>query len=290
MSTKNLLAVGFRLSGDWGHFKKPFATSSPLTYYVPPPTALYGLVGAIMGWQRNRHSRQSNQYLELSKQYQLAFSIIPIHLQKYSMGMLWLSTKDSDSDYLRCGIIGRIDKSGNVLTKGARLLMSVEVLRNPEYNILVTGHRSFLEEFAAALQRRRVYYTPYLGISEFIAHVEFNAWHEFELVSRLDNLKEIKVEGVIPASMIRGLPTGSTTVFVERMPILMTPDREVKRFEDIVIPHSSKPLTILIDHEGFKRCQDVALIVRSSDNNKSTSNSIYKVFVGFIPSTVMNSL
>jgi CRISPR-associated protein Cas5h len=34
---------------DYAHFRKPYTTSSPLTFAFPPRTALAGLVAAIVG-------------------------------------------------------------------------------------------------------------------------------------------------------------------------------------------------------------------------------------------------
>ena len=42
--------VEIALSGRFAHFRRFYANASPLTYDLPPRTALAGLIGAIMGW------------------------------------------------------------------------------------------------------------------------------------------------------------------------------------------------------------------------------------------------
>lgn len=43
----NLLV--FDIRGSYAHFKKYYATTSALTYGIPPKTSLYGFIGAILG-------------------------------------------------------------------------------------------------------------------------------------------------------------------------------------------------------------------------------------------------
>ena len=43
------------LWGDYAHFRKYFTTSSPLTFAFPPKTALYGIVSAIIGLDKNEY-------------------------------------------------------------------------------------------------------------------------------------------------------------------------------------------------------------------------------------------
>ncbi|RMG82383.1 MAG: CRISPR-associated protein Cas5, partial [Bacteroidetes bacterium] len=42
----------FDISGEYGHFRKFNTTTSPLTYSFPPLPALAGLLGAILGIER----------------------------------------------------------------------------------------------------------------------------------------------------------------------------------------------------------------------------------------------
>jgi CRISPR-associated protein Cas5h len=43
--------------GDYAHFRKIYTTSSPLTYSFPPRTALSGLIGAIVGLDKEDYFR-----------------------------------------------------------------------------------------------------------------------------------------------------------------------------------------------------------------------------------------
>lgn len=45
----------FDISGKFAHFRKYETNSSSLTYYVPPRTSIYGLIAAVMGFERDSY-------------------------------------------------------------------------------------------------------------------------------------------------------------------------------------------------------------------------------------------
>ena len=42
----------FDIWGEYAHFKKIYATTSALSYVVPPKTSIYGYIGAILGLEK----------------------------------------------------------------------------------------------------------------------------------------------------------------------------------------------------------------------------------------------
>ena len=42
----------FDIWSEYGHFKKPYTTTSPLTFSIPSRTALTGIIGAILGIEK----------------------------------------------------------------------------------------------------------------------------------------------------------------------------------------------------------------------------------------------
>jgi len=50
----NLLV--FDIWGPYAHFKKYYATTSALTYGIPPKTSLYGFIGAILGLPKSENA------------------------------------------------------------------------------------------------------------------------------------------------------------------------------------------------------------------------------------------
>jgi CRISPR-associated protein Cas5h len=45
--------VLFELKGNWGHFRKPETNNNPLTHDFVTKTALIGLIGAVLGKERD---------------------------------------------------------------------------------------------------------------------------------------------------------------------------------------------------------------------------------------------
>ncbi len=50
MNSKEVLI--FDISSEYGHFRKYNTTTSPLTYSIPTRTAIAGILGAILGMER----------------------------------------------------------------------------------------------------------------------------------------------------------------------------------------------------------------------------------------------
>ena len=47
--------IVFDVSGPYGHFRKPYAPASPVTYPFPPPPTVLGLMGAIVGYGKEEY-------------------------------------------------------------------------------------------------------------------------------------------------------------------------------------------------------------------------------------------
>ena len=44
----------FKIDGDWAHFKKPETNNNPLSHNLIPKTALIGMIGAVLGIEREK--------------------------------------------------------------------------------------------------------------------------------------------------------------------------------------------------------------------------------------------
>ncbi|HOA56293.1 MAG TPA: CRISPR-associated protein Cas5, partial [Clostridiales bacterium] len=45
----------FRFFGDFGHFRPYYTTTSPVTYSLMPPTAIMGVIGTILGLEKDKY-------------------------------------------------------------------------------------------------------------------------------------------------------------------------------------------------------------------------------------------
>ena len=79
----------FRLYGDFGHFRPYYTTSSPTTYSLMPPTSIFGVLGAVLGLDRNE-----NAYYRVLTEAGTKVGIGPVHrIRKMSLGINLVNTK-----------------------------------------------------------------------------------------------------------------------------------------------------------------------------------------------------
>ncbi len=196
--------IAFRVWGDYAHFRRHFTTSSPLTHSIPPPSALRGLVGAILGFSREEYPEK----LSLDKSLFGVRLLRPV--KKVRLGVNYIDTKD--------GAWVSKPPKGRLHTQ-----VRMEFLKDPDFEVYFHHEDDgLMDGLSERLVQHRAVYTLYLGITECIANFEF-FWdgevQPFEGVSnvlsafKLDYLKTFKLE------------TG-TGIVRERVPLLINAERE----------------------------------------------------------------
>jgi len=80
--------ISFKIWSDFAHFRKHYTTSSPLTHSIPPPSALRGFVGAIMGFSREN-------FPEILSPEKSKFGVrVLLPIKKIRLGLNYMDTKD----------------------------------------------------------------------------------------------------------------------------------------------------------------------------------------------------
>jgi len=158
-------ACQFTLGGAWGHFKRPETNNNPLTHDFITKTALIGLMGAVLGTERD----------EMREKYP-AFS----EDLRYGVQLLNPVKKESHSFIVRnADRPGRFYKSGNRLPKPKHF----EFLRDPRFRVALAlkDERSedFFDLFAQALRDQEARYTPVLGLHNCPANITFESEGSF---------------------------------------------------------------------------------------------------------------
>ena len=155
--------LAFRLWGDFAHFRRHYTTSSPLTHSLSPPSALRGLVAAILGLSRE-------DYPEVLSPDRCRFGVRLLKpVKKIRLGLNYMDTKDGSWVSLDLKQFRPKTKEGRLHTQ-----VRMEFLKNPAFEIYFAHEdRAVLEELSARLRERRVVFTPYLGITECLANFEF---------------------------------------------------------------------------------------------------------------------
>ncbi len=151
-------AVVFRYGGRFGHFLRAEASVSALSYPVPPRTALLGVIGAVLGLEKDAPQ------VELAEAMISVAGPIPrthwhrVKLRKHPPTALSRSVKKG--------------AKGTSAPEKATLIRQ-EWLFNPSYTVTACLPNKYHAEFVSRLRECRWHYSPCLGLSEMPALLEY---------------------------------------------------------------------------------------------------------------------
>lgn len=211
----------FDLAGDLGHFRKFYTTSSPLTFSFIPPTAVYGVLGAILGLEKD-----NNEYIQVLGEANTKVAIgINRPVKKIRMGINLINTK------------------GNVWVpkqrkEGARTQIRTEFLKNSSFRLYVTMEdMDLFHKLIEEVKGHKTFYTLSLGLSECLADFTFVGVEDFQLIEN-NNSEQQEISTVVPLREIdweKGIPfTQGKKYLKERMPTRMDQQRVVQQFEEMI--------------------------------------------------------
>lgn len=206
----------FDVWGDYAHFKKYYTTSSPLTFSIPPRTALVGLISAIIGLR-------TDEYFEImtKKTAQIAVRIInPIKKVRISLNLI--NTKDNYWIPVKKGL------------HEPRTQVYFEFLKDPKFRIYFSHHSDIHNQLKKFLKDHKSVYTPYLGISELICDYQYV--DEVEVKEKLSSREFLDIHTVVPideAAELDLLQPGKK-YSKERIPTEILKGRIVTEYRDIL--------------------------------------------------------
>ena len=142
--------VVFDVWGDYGYFRKPYTSTSTLTYPFPPRTTIAGLISAILGLPKDSYHETFNE--ENSK---IGLRLLnPVDKMNYNFKYIDTSQGFILSD----------------CRKNLHVQVSGELVRNPKYRIYVSlKDEELLTRLFELIKEHKSVYTPYLGESSCIA-------------------------------------------------------------------------------------------------------------------------
>lgn len=194
--------IVFTIRGDFARFRKPYTTTSALTFVTIHPIAVKGLIGAILGIEKN------DLYNEL-KDVKIGIQVLKDI--KKDMGSFKLLTMKSGS--------GMFHFPSNV-----------EFLRNVQYRVFFQAEESLLNKIQAALENRFYVFTPYLGVSEHIAVVDFEGTYPIE------NSEKNQVDTLLPIEKADIDFQNEYVLYTDKIPVENNQKREYIRYDKVIIP------------------------------------------------------
>lgn len=214
----------FDVWGYYAHFRRFYTTTSPLTFPIPPRTALCGLIAAIIGKEK-----EDNEYLKY------------FTLNKASIGLRLL--KPVKKVMIAENLIHTKNAKGpgmNLITE--RTQINFEFLKDPKYRIYFHHtDEDIYQQLKENLISHKSVYTPCLGLSENIANFEFEG--EFKVKSETSG-GYVHINSVLPTEKIaetQGINFNlEGEYFSIKVPIELNLDRVVTKYSDIFFERTGK--------------------------------------------------
>lgn len=218
----------FDIWANHAHFRRFYTTTSPLTFPVPPRTALCGLIAAIIGLKK-----EDNEYLRhftLDKAFIGLKILNPI--KKTIIAENLIHTKEAKG-------VGM-----NLITK--RTQINFEFIKEPKYRIYFYHTESYIYEKAEKmLKEHKTVYTPCLGLSENIANFEFVGEYNVETYTEPDEY--VQIHSIIPVEKIsesKGIMFETGEYFSVRVPVELDTDRIVSKYSELLFERNGQPITV----------------------------------------------
>ena len=214
----------FDIYGDLGHFKKYYTTSSPLTFSFPPPPTVRGMLGAIIGADKENYLQVFSH-----EKCKLAVRILS-PISKIRMGLNHINTKGNYWVPIKKG------------SHEARTQIRTEFVKNPAYRIYVSHEdNKVFDKLVENIMAHKTVFTLSLGLSELLSDFRFVGVKDF--VQGNKGYKEIVT--VIPMNTIEDYGIDfeqGKKYFKEKIAIEMSPERVVERYEDVLFEVQGKPI------------------------------------------------
>jgi len=221
----------FDLMGEYGHFRKFNTTTSPLTYPMPPRPALSGIIGAILGIERETSpGKFPPGVVPLNELFQPEKLSVAVQLlrpvKKTRMAFNLLDTSKSASSFF------------NIAN---RTQIEFEILKDPAFRIFMQhADLQIFNDLAERMRLRRYHFTPYLGISQFAATTDYHGIFSCKIVQNTDN-KSVEIKTAVNMTELVG-NRGDAISFekglhysVDTYPRVMQPDREISQYSEILV-------------------------------------------------------
>lgn len=214
----------FDIWGDYGHFRKFYTTSSPLTFSFPPPPTIAGILGAICGTGKD-------EYLKIfsPEQCRLALGIVS-PIKKVRMGINLINTK------------GNYWQPVKKKNHEPRTQIRTEFIKDTCFRVYVAHEDdNVFNKLCQSIKEHRCVYSVSLGLSELLANFRFVDIYEAEELH--GDIAELSTPITEDNLVDGGLEIESgKKYFKEKMPIRMNADRVVEIYDDVIYEPDGKTI------------------------------------------------
>jgi len=208
----------FEVWGEYGHFRKHYTTTSPLTFSIPSRTALTGLLGAIIGLSKEKYLgrfRRNRAHIGVRL-------MAPVKKIRFSENLI-----DTDN-------ASKMNEIKN------RTQIQYELLKGPRFRVYFAHDNPDIQGAARELLSKHCsVYTPCLGLSEHIANFAYIG--EFEAVERPS--EEAEIHTAVRSDEVGNLIFEPGRQYItEIMPVEMADDRTVTDYSEIIFERNGRSI------------------------------------------------
>ncbi|MBU0464667.1 MAG: CRISPR-associated protein Cas5 [Proteobacteria bacterium] len=221
-------ALQFIVEGNWAHFKKPETNNNPLTHDFITKTALTGMIGAVLGKERED---MRPLFPQLSEDLLYGVQIInPV--KKESWGFT-------------------LRKAVNLMEKAPK---QMEFLKFPKFSIsisLLHGRSQVLfDQFLKALKQSEASYTPVLGLHNCPANLIFVTEGQFSTKQN----GQFKTKGIVSKKHTLNIEeTREFRIGFERVPTFQNDDfwNLPEKYVEVLYPSEDREITVSGDYYQY---------------------------------------
>lgn len=224
----------FDLYGDFAHFRKFYSTTSPVTFSIIPPVTILGVLGAILGLEK-----EENHYLKVLNTAGTKVGIQLVKpVKKFRMGVNLINTKN---DYW----------VPRHRPEGARTQIRYELLKEAAFRLYVTmDDESLLNKLIEYVAEHKCVYTVSLGLSELLGNFCYINVQDFKWQEKSNEFVEVVTAVPVKEIMQGGIDiTPNWRYLKENMPLQMNELREVTNYGELITETQGKPLNLKLS--GF---------------------------------------
>ena len=208
------MALVFDVSSDMAMFRKPYTTTSQVSFAFPPPTAIAGLIAAIVGISHDAKSEAWRAaFWDQMKGTQIGIGMLsPVRWFSTTINLLRFKTPNGDMN--------------------EHIQSKHQMLKWPRYRIYVRGGGLY-SSLKNRLELEEFIYTPYLGTAYALANIDYLGEYEDEPVNDdetwVDSIVPVYDGVLIDVMKSRGLHK-------ERVPFQMNTQRELLHTISVIYP------------------------------------------------------
>jgi len=225
----------FDLVGKMAHFRKYYTNSSSLTYYFPPRTTIIGLIAGIIGYKRDTY------YKDFSFEKAKVAISIKSKFKKIieTLNYIW-AEKPTELN---------LSKKQHTQIP-LEILVSLNLNDSIRYRIYFyhTDEKIFKDVIDRIISNK-IIYPPYLGISEFIAKIDF-----VDIVKpQIEKSKKVIFNSVINLDYLKKgklIHKDGSIYIKERMPFDFNEERNLKEApKDFIVDIKNGTIEVELEEE-----------------------------------------